>query len=446
MAAAAMVVAGGTAYAIQRERTLVAVDDRLAAVASDAAQIVADSAPTTVADALSALVQRLRPTTNEAAFGLMDGATAFVPSGATIVHPEEDPGFVARIAAETSDGGTIRGTAGTASGSLRYVAVPVSVAGDPATGAFVMVVDLAAELRPVDETFLTFALVALVSLAVVGLVGWFVAGRLLAPIRRLRDTADSITATDASERIEVVGSDDVSELTVTVNGMLDRLDDALTGQRRLLDDVGHELKTPITIVRGHLELMEPGDAAEVDATRALAIDELDRMSGLVRDISDLATLQRPLTVVRKPVDVAALTESVRTKASALSKAHEWTTPEAAEIVADLDADRLTQAWLQLAANAVAHGSLDGTIEVSSLVEGDRLLFRIRDQGPGIDPDQLPTIFERFRRGGAGRGPAGSGLGLAIVAAIAQAHGGLARAESEPGHGATFTIDLPWGSG
>ena len=134
----------------------------------------------------------------------------------------------------------------------------------------------------------------LIALPLVGLVAWFVAGRLLRPIRLLRDVAvGSSTAADLTERIPVTGRDDVSELAVAINAMFDRLQDSARSQRRLLNDVGHELRTPITIIRGHLELLDAANVSDVEATRALAIDELDRMGALVSDIPLLAASRAP---------------------------------------------------------------------------------------------------------------------------------------------------------
>ena len=448
VAAVGMIVAGGTAYVIQRERTLLQIDDRLLSAVDESAFIAKDAQPATLDDALYAIVQGLRPGTDEATFAIIGDRTAIVPGGGGELHPEQDPGFVARVLAETTGGQVVRGTAAADGSSVRYVAIPVTVDGDgDGTGIFVVAVDLNARLLPVDEAFRTFAIVAAMALAALGLVGWSVAGRLLSPIRKLRETAARSTATDVSERIVVVGSDDVSELTVTVNRMLDRLESALTGQRQLLDDIGHELKTPITIVRGHLELMRASDEADVVATRALAIDELDRMSGLVTDISDLATVLRTLRMRREPTDIGILTESVRAKASALSSAHTWTSPRVAHVTVLIDPERLTQALLQLAANAVVHGTATGTIEICSEVRADRLLFTVHDDGPGVDPQLAGAIFERFHRGSdssgsEGRGASGSGLGLAIVLAIAEAHGGTAALKSGQASGATFVIDIP----
>jgi signal transduction histidine kinase len=111
------------------------------------------------------------------------------------------------------------------------------------------------------------------------------------------------------------------------------------------------------------------------------------------------------------------------------------------VVAELDPARITQALLQLAANAVTHGSPTGRIEIDSSVEGDRLVFRVSNDGPAIAPQSAARIFERFGRGTTGRGIAGSGLGLAIVTAIAKGHGGVARVEARVG-GPTFAIDIP----
>jgi signal transduction histidine kinase len=351
------------------------------------------------------------------------------------------------VVSETTSGAVIRGTV-TAAGNnetLRYIATPVRVSSDSRAGIFVAAVDLRAELRPLTDAFRTLALVAAIALVVVGIVGWFVAGRLLRPIRSLTNAATRITASDLTERIPVVGNDDISQLTTTVNGMLDRLEGALMAQRQLLDDVGHELKTPLTIVRGHLEVIDLNDPFDVAASRDLAIDEVDRMSGLVNDITRLAEVGRVGSVVTEPVDLAELMDRIRAKAAAIAE-RDWVASERAEGVASLDPDRITQAMLQLAANAVAHGEArGGRIELGSALDGtDRVRFWVRDFGPGIPLDAQERIFERFQRvlSTRGRGPGGSGLGLAIVSSIAAAHGGSVTVDSVPGNGATFTITLP----
>lgn len=441
VAALGMLVAGGTASLVQRERALAAVDERLIATAAEVSDVAAESAATDLTGLLRDLVRAVRPDADQGTLAAIDGQPAFAPEGADLAL-DAQPGLVARVAAEAADGAAVRGT----SDSLRYIAVPVSVQGDARTGLFLAAYDLDARLRPIGDAFLTFAAVAAVALLGIGGVGWVVAGRLLRPIRDLRLAAARITASDVSERIPLRGRDDVSDLTRTVNEMLDRLDGALRGQRRLLDDVGHELKTPITIVRGHLEVMDESDPADVASTRALAIDELDRMSGLVRDIAALADASGPAALAPRATDVAALTEAVLRKASALS-GHRWVPGGSAEVVASVDPDRITQALLQLASNAVRHGAPDGSIEIGSGLArdpsgGDRLRLWVRNDGRPISDDTRQHMFERFRRGSAGRGSEGSGLGLAIVEAIATAHGGAVLVTSAPGEGTVLTLDLP----
>lgn len=467
-----MAVAGSTAYLVQRERVLASVDDRLVALARDAGDVAAESgsaASATLDTVMTDVVQRVRPGSNESALGIVDGRPALSPGGTVAFRLDRNTALVQRVVAETAAGEVVRGTlAAPGQPALRYIAVPV-IAAAPADGTaartavFVIAVDLAAELAPLTDAFTTYAVIAAIALLVVGVVGWFVAGRLLRPIRSLTAAATRITASDLSERIPVTGRDDISQLTVTVNGMLDRLEAALTAQRQLLDDVGHELKTPLTIVRGHLELVDAADPADVAAVRDLAIDELDRMSGLVTDITRLAETGHPGALIREPADVAELTERIHAKVEALAE-RDWVVAGRAEGVAELDADRITQAMLQLAANAVSHGTAPAPVQApapapdtdagapvgpsrielgSAWDASGQLQFWVRDFGPGVPAEARARIFERFQRGPAhGRGSGGSGLGLAIVSSIAEAHGGRAELESPAGGGALFRIVIP----
>ena len=338
------------------------------------------------------------------------------------------------------------GTAKSPLGTLRYLIVPVRVAGDPSTGLYVAAYDLDAGLGALADSFRTYLRVALGALALVGLVAWFVAGRLLRPIRLLRDAAaGSSTAADLTQRVPVTGRDDVSELAGAINGMFDRLQDSARSQVRLLNDVGHELKTPITIIRGHLELLDAANTSDVEATRALAMDELDRMSTLVSDISLLAASKAPHFVTPAEVDIESLTAAVGAKASALDPTRNWRV-ESATGLALIDAGHITQAWLQLADNAVKYSTRGGPIvlaaEVSKSGTSPWLNLSVRDSGPGIPPDARERIFERFSRLESSRGTEGSGLGLSIVSAIAEAHGGSLLLTDAPGQGSTFTIRIP----
>src|SRR5690606_17616438 len=146
----------------------------------------------------------------------------------------------------------------------RYLATTVSVNGSPAPEevVFVMVYDLHAELAEFNEPVRMFVIASLIVIVVVAATGTIVATRLLRPLRQMRTTAERISAQNLNERLDIVGNDDVAELAETMNAMLDRIDAALDSQRQLLSDVGHELKTPITIVRGNIEVMNPDDPTD----------------------------------------------------------------------------------------------------------------------------------------------------------------------------------------
>jgi signal transduction histidine kinase len=271
------------------------------------------------------------------------------------------------------------------------------------------------------------------------LISWFAAGRVLRPVSVLTKTARGITDAHWSERIPVEGDDEIAELARTFNDMLDRLETAFATQRRFIDDAGHELRTPITIIRGHLELLG-NDPQERDETMHLVIDELDRMTRIVEDLLVLAKSEHPDFLQTRPLDVAELTHEIAAKASALGE-RRWSVGEAAQIVVTADRQRLTQAAMNLARNAVEHTAAGSPITLGSRVVGGELHLWVRDEGEGIPSEDLQRIFGRFSRAGAGRRNA-EGAGLAIVEAIVSAHGGRILVESAPGRGSTFTLALP----
>lgn len=455
-----MAVAGGTAYLFQHERALIEIDDRLVSRIEAARLVVTGDTSTvnspsegssTVAaepqgvdvtsprTALEAVLSRVIPGQNESSLGIVDGAPTFIPGVELDFHLEDDPALVARVVSEVSDGTVRIGTSVGPLGTLRYIATPIEVPGSAESAVFMSAVDVTAELAELNSSFTTYAVVALGSLVVIGLVGWFVAGRLLRPIRQLRRAASRISASELDERIPVSGNDDVSDLTVTVNDMLDRIEHALTSQRQLLDDVRHELMTPITILRGNLELLDVRNVREVTATRSMALDELDRMTGLVNDIESLVDTQHAaLRLV--PVDTADLISDIFTKVCGIVGPR-WVLGETVQTIVTVDPARVTQAILQLADNAAKYSPEGSVVELGCSAFDGAVQFWVRDSGPGIPEEARERIFERFGRVDAGRGIRGSGLGLPIVAALAEAHGGYVSLETGPG-GSTFGIVLP----
>ncbi|MFE5407984.1 ATP-binding protein [Microbacterium sp. NPDC056569] len=458
VACVGLAIVGSVTFLVQREQALNSVNERLknqVKVLESVADGTTVDAPggaaaatedldknqfESVDDYLKAVVARLVPARNEGSMALIDGRPRWVPttlSGNDISTNEQ---LIDRVVAETAGGDTKWGTAVTDQGSLRYIAIPVRMDGDPRQGLYVRAVDLGAELQPVTFAMTTYVIAAVAVLIAIGVVGWFVTGRLLSPIRHMRETADAISISDLSHRLEPQGNDDIADLSRTVNSMLDRIEDSVDGQRQLLDDVRHELKTPITIVRGHLELMNPQDAADVASARDIGIAELDRLTRLVEDIDLLATAEADSYTLDE-VDLAALTERVG-ELVAVIPGHAWTVQARAEGETIGDQDRLLQAWLQLADNAAKYTPEGSPIEIGSAHTDDGARLWVRDHGPGIPPGARARIFRRFDRAHVKRSVGGSGLGLAIVDAIAKGHGGHCVVTDTPGGGATFTIHLP----
>ncbi len=450
--AVGLAASGTASYLVQRQRVLASVDEQLLQTVVELQAVASGTdtttAPATVETTLRAAIQRIIPAPNESVLGLIDGKPAFIPSSALPFRIDKDRALLDRLVAEAHPTKVVMGTADSTVGTLRYIIVPISFDGDTHKGLYVAAIDLGAVLSGVMDSFGTYLVVALIALLLIGLVVWFIAGRLLRPIRILRRAAAENTAMDLSRRIPVTGRDDLSELTETINRMFERLDNAFTSQRQLIDDVGHELKTPITIIRGHLELLDTTKRADVDAVRDLAIDELDRMSVLVSQITLLAESGTPQFVERHETDLDALTNAVATKARALDPARDWVVGHLATGTWVLDSGRITQAWLQLAGNAAKYATKGTTISLASAREvtrtGEWLLLSVHDTGPGIPAEAQKTIFERFQRLETSRGSEGSGLGLSIVAAIAAAHGGTVTLDSTEGEGSLFTIRIPGG--
>jgi len=361
--------------------------------------------------------------------------------GRLLVFPEdplaEDPAFLAEVRPLVTSSGSLR--IETAQGEVLVTSQPIAQ-GDE-RGALMVVVYLAEDRAELHDTMRTYASVAGLSLLLVVAAAFWQSGRLLAPLRTLRETADEITETDLSRRIPTSGNDDITALTRTVNGMLDRLEHAFTGQRQFLDDAGHELKTPLTVLRGHLELLDSGSPEEVAETRALLLDEVDRMARLVGDLILLAKSDRPDFVTLADVELAPLTEDALAKARALGE-RDWQLDDAADAVVHADAQRLTQALLQLADNAVKHTRPGDTVAFGSSYDGGTARLWVRDTGPGVPAAAREQIFERFGRASVPDGDEGFGLGLSIVSAIVAAHGGTASVEDADPPGARFVLTLP----
>jgi signal transduction histidine kinase len=295
------------------------------------------------------------------------------------------------------------------------------------------------EAEEVDPAVRAAALVGLAAVLIGSLLAFVLARRIIRPVQAVQATARTISESDLSRRIGVSGEDEIARLAETFNDLLDRLEHAFASQRAFVDDAGHELRTPITIIRGQLELLSE-DPEQRRRAIELVTGELDRMGRMVNDLLLLAKAQQPELLQFDLVDVGTLTREVHEKTAALGE-REWALDRVADGTLVGDRQRLEQALIQLLQNAADHTAQGDLVVLGSDVSEGRARFWVRDSGPGIPPEDRDRVFERFSRAGARRSD-GAGLGLAIVRAIAEGHGGRVWVDSEVGRGTTFTIEVP----
>jgi signal transduction histidine kinase len=456
MMLAGLITAGLVTFVVQFQESDARLDQALLDKANAVVKLVqtkktsGDYADKTYISALHEAAEDLEPRSNEVMAGIVDGRVAWTVEGSGDTDLLNQGMF--------ADAAQLRNPAGASFGELNSDGRPLRTVVLPmrgVTGAFLMVGRDAGDQREHNASSVqTYSLVALGMLSAAAVIGGIVAGRLLDPLRRMRETSRAVGPEDLTQRVEVrKGEDDVTLLAKTFNTMLERLDEGAQQQQQFLDDAGHELRTPLTILRGHLELVTVDDPEDVIATRDVLLDEVDRMQRLVDDLLLLANSGDPGFIRREPVRITELLDQVMEKVHVLADRN-WQIDERADYVVEADPQRLTQALVQLAANAVKYTGPSSTIALGSRIERptaddgtslppqDTLLLWVRDDGIGIAAEDQQRIFERFGRAHTGRGEQGSGLGLAIVSAIAQAHGGVATVESEYGHGATFLIRIP----
>ncbi|MGO1393510.1 ATP-binding protein [Agrococcus casei] len=439
-----MLVAGGSAYFIDRQRQFDQIDGNLYSALEAVQFAVGDSTWRSADEALEAVVSRPSLDDNTGILGIVNDTAAIVPGLPLDVQLETFEGFVDRVVAEVDGQNSVLGTFSNEKGSLRYLAVPISVtdADGNVSGPVIYVIayDLERELTELNDAAGIFMIASVIVVLLIVVIGMWISGRLLRPIGEMSALAQRISTANLDERIPVTGRDDVSRMAQTVNEMLDRLDAGLISQRQLMQDVGHELNTPITIVRGHLELLDVNDAAEVEEAREISMDELDRMAGLVDDIRLAAKLQDPKQFDFDLVNIPELVASLQSKARAVQGINLHDGPQVPQVGVIGDEAKLTQGMLQYAANAAKYAPGDVTIGARFGEPGYIDLF-VRDSGEGVADELKDAVFERFNRGTSGERASGSGLGLSIVRAIAERHrGGAWVRDAHPG--AEFVLTLP----
>lgn len=325
-----------------------------------------------------------------------------------------------------------------------------------AAGQVVLIIQSARALTDRDRSLAALSqylvIAGLITTLIAFGVGWLLAKFSLSPIQRITQTAQAIGAErDFSRRVAHTGpNDEVGQLATTFNAMLNQLQDAyqkvehaLNLQREFVADVSHELRTPLTTVRGNLALLlrqPPIPASEQTEIVTDMVDESDRLIRLVNDLLTLARADAGRHFNIESVRLCPLVEEVVSQVYQLDPARqvEVCCPEKAAVLADRDA--LKQILLILLDNAVKHSS--GPIGVTIHSNQAQVSVSVADQGPGIPPERLERIFERFVRGDESSTTPGFGLGLSIARALVEGQKGSIHAQSQVGKGSVFTFSLP----
>ncbi len=280
--------------------------------------------------------------------------------------------------------------------------------------------------------------------------GLFLANRALAPIDHITRTAQRISAEHLGRRIGVQGPDDeVGRLARTFDSMLERLEAAFVRQQQFTADASHELRTPLTAIIGQIDvaLGWPGSVESFRATLRTVREQTERLARLTNDLLLLARVDGHLvTLPPEPIDLGDILPALAMQVEPLAQAHGvmLMLPTFPPLIVLGNEDHLVRLFMNLLDNAIRYTPSGGQITLDATREPGQVGIRVCDTGPGIAPQHLPLLFDRFYRVDRGRNRAqgGSGLGLAIAQSIAQAHGGRISVESSVGAGSTFTVWLP----
>jgi two-component system OmpR family sensor kinase len=302
-----------------------------------------------------------------------------------------------------------------------------------------------ATLRRMQQQVTAAALsAALVSL----LGGWWLTGRALGPIAEVTRVARRIAATGQfAQRIQPPPvRDEIGELVATFNDMLDRIEHIHRRQREFLADASHELRGPLMVIRGNLDLLQL-DLPEEERRQSAheAAEEVARMARLVGDLLFLSEVDAQEAMAHEPVALDAVVARAIERARDLdADAHRLVLERNDPVVVLGDEGRLGQLVWNLIENALRYTPPNGTVTVRLRQEGTVAELMVADTGIGIPPEHQPRVFERFYRVDTARSrqQGGTGLGLAIVKQVAETHGGQVRLRSKPGEGSTFTVVLP----
>jgi signal transduction histidine kinase len=279
------------------------------------------------------------------------------------------------------------------------------------------------------------------------LLGVVLARSFTQPIQELTTAAQAIAAGDLGQQVPVHSEDELGQLAQAFNGMSAELARARDLRRQMTADIAHELRTPLSVILGQIDALDDGVVAPSPQAFEVLRDETARLGRLVEDLRTLSRADAgELALVRRPASVARLLEQAASAHRPLAMERKLTleleiAPGLPEI--DVDPDRMAQVLGNLLSNALRHTPQGGRIGLAARLAEAEVEIRVQDSGPGIDPQDLPRLFERFYRADRSRQreTGGSGLGLAIAKTIVELHGGRIWAESELGQGTRMVIRL-----
>lgn len=313
---------------------------------------------------------------------------------------------------------------------------------------------IAQSLAPVSEASDHLLTLMLLSFPLVLLVAWlgglFLADKALNPIDRITRTAQAISASDFTQRINhQEPADDVVRLAITLDRMLDRLQAAFEHERRFIANASHELRTPLTVIKGRIgvTLNRLRTPAEYEITLQDLEKETDRLIRLTHDLLFLTKLeQKPSFCQRETVDMRDLLTALVEQMQPLAEMKKITLVEKfpAELLIEGHPNYLISLFSNLLDNAIKYTLPTGRVTVQAQLKGNQVLVAVHDTGVGISQEHLPHVFERFYRveGARSRSTGGAGLGLAIAYEIVRLHGGSLTVESQLNQGTVFTVSLP----
>ncbi len=299
-------------------------------------------------------------------------------------------------------------------------------------------------------TFRKFLLIIIpASIFIVSLVGLWITNKSLKPINILSGRIKTITHKNLNERIDAeTEAEELTGLADSFNEMLNRLQQAFEAEKRVISDASHELKTPVSVIKTHCDVMLQKERTNEELVETLKTIKTvsENMGKLIKDLLSLARLDSgilsPANFKKISLNECILQAIQLTKPLAERKHVSVKTLLVNDINIIGDKDRLTEAFLNMIENAVNYNKDNGAVEIETAIKNKEVNISIKDTGIGIKKEDLDRIFERFYRTDASRSMEGTGLGLSIAKAIIEAHGGMIKAESEFGKGSCFTITLP----